>query len=269
MALMEIPGAQLHYRVAGEGEPLLMIRGYGSHLGWWDPRFLDELRLDFTLILYDHRGTGRSRHEGGEYTIARLADDASALLEGLGLKKVHVFGLSLGGMVAQELALRHPNRVRVLVLGATNCGGHKAVPPDPEVAGLLLARARSGGEMGEEWMRAVFTPEFVRENPGAVEAYRKRAAVLPTPPHILGLQVRAVSSFDTWDRLPRITHPTWIVHGERDVIVPPANALVLRMRIPWSCPVILPGLGHDFPAQDPSYSSWIMRGILRCDSWNL
>jgi len=66
MALMQVPGARLHYRVAGEGEPLLMIRGYGSHLGWWDPRFLDELRRDFTLILYDHRGTGRSRHEEGE-----------------------------------------------------------------------------------------------------------------------------------------------------------------------------------------------------------
>jgi len=269
MALIEVPGARLHYRLAGEGEPLLMIRGYGSHLGWWDPLFLRELQQRFTLALYDHRGTGRSRHEEGDYTIPGLADDAAALLKGLGIKKAYVFGLSLGGMVAQEFALRHPHLINVLVLGATNCGGENAVLPAPEVVKLLLSRAEGGGEISEEWMHAVFTPEFVRKNPGAVKAYQERAAVLPTPTDILGLQVQAVSSFYTWDRLPQVTVPTWILHGEMDVIVPPPNAFILRMRIPWASALILPGLGHDFPAQDPLYSSWILKAILPSDSWNI
>ena len=268
MALLDVPGAQLHYRLAGEGEPLLMIRDYGSHLEWWDPLFVRELQQRFTLVLYDHRGTGRSRHEGGDYTLPRLADDAAALLEGLGIKKANVFGLSMGGMVAQELALRYPHLIKVLVLGATNCGGEYAVHPAPEVVSLLASRAEGGGEMSEEWMHAVFTPEFVTKNPGAVKAYQERAAVLPTPTDILGLQVQAVSSFNTWDRLPQVSMPTWILHSERDVIVPPPNAFILRLRIPLASALILPGLGHDFPAQDPLYSSWIIKAILPSESWD-
>lgn len=268
---MKVQDGEIHYRLLGEGPPLLMMRGYGSHLGWWDPAFLDGLKERFTLVLYDHRGTGSSRHLCGEYTIPLLADDAAALIENLAYDKVLVFGISMGGMVAQELALRHPGRIRVLVLAATSCGGDRTVPPAPAVMKLLLSRAGGdqAGGIGMDWLEAVFTPEFVRKCPDAVQAYLDRANQLPTPPAVMEMQAKAVSSFSSWDRLPSITCPTWILHGERDSIVPVPNAFVLQAGIPWGRAVILPGLGHDFPAQDPLYSSFIVKGVLLCDTWNL
>lgn len=270
MPFMRVPGARIHYVVEGAGEPLLMIRGYGSHLGWWEPSFRRALAERFSLILYDHRGTGESVHEGGDYTVAVLANDAVALLRGLGIGKARVFGLSMGGMVAQEIALREPELVDTLVLGATHCGGDKAVPPEPEVMRILLARAElaSGSELPAEWVDAVFTPGYAREDPEAVAAYLERAAALPTPPEIVRLQALAVAAFDSWERLPSIAVPTWILHGERDAIVPPRNALVLESRIPFARAVFLPGTGHDFTAQNPRYAAWLLIGMLCCDSWN-
>ncbi len=270
MALIEVPGGELYCEVAGSGEPLLLIRGYGSHLGWWEPEFLQALRERFTLVLYDHRGTGWSSHREGDYTIARLADDAAALLSSLGIENARVFGLSMGGMVAQEIALRHPGLTSVLVLGATNCGGERTVAPAPEVIKILLARAdaSTAGEVGRDWLEAVFTPAFVRENPDAVAAYLERAEVLPTAPEVVRLQAEAVAAFSSWDRLPGISVPTWILHGELDSIVPPANARLLEGRIPFARTVFLPGMGHDFTAQNPRYAAWLLTGMLCCDSWN-
>lgn len=264
MPLMEVPGGSINYAVEGSGEPLLMIRGYGSHLGWWEPSFKAALKERFSLILYDHRGTGRSVHGEGEYTIARLADDAAALLAGLGVDEARLFGLSMGGMVAQEVALRHPALPSVLVLGATHCGGERVVMPSPEVARILLARADLAESEGvrEEWLEAVFTPGFAGENPEAAAAYLERAAVLPVPPEVVRLQAAAVAAFDSWDRLPDIRTPTWVLHGELDSIVPPANARVLEERIPFARAVFLPELGHDFTAQDPRYSARLLTGML-------
>ncbi len=264
MPFLELPDAVIHYQVEGEGEPILLIRGYGSHLGWWHPDFIAALRTHFSLILYDHRGTGKSRHAGGEYSIPVLAGDAFKVLDELGEEKAIVFGHSMGGMVAMEMALDHPERVKGLILGATHCGGAEMVPPSEEVMAVLLSRAEAAGTGGinEEWLRLAFTPEFVRSNPRAVEAYLARAVSSPTPPEIMRLQAEAISSFSVWGRLPHIKVPTWILQGKEDAVVPRENTEILAERIPGARVTYLSGLGHDFPAQEPVYSAGVILAIL-------
>ena len=264
MPTLEVPGAEINYEINGSGEPLLTIRGIGSHLGWWDPEFRAALQERFFLVLYDHRGTGGSVHKAGEYTIPLLADDAAALLRGLGIEKAHVFGISLGGMVAQEIVLRHPQVVKTLVLGCTHCGGERVIWPSPEVLQIVLSRAQeeSDGKVDQDWLKAAFTPEFVQENPDAIAGYVDRAADRPTPPDIYRLQAMAGAAFDSWEWLPSIATPTWILHGERDAIMPPENPFILEERTPFARLVLLPSMGHDFAVQNPFYSAWLLTGIL-------
>lgn len=261
MPAAAVPGAVIHYEAEGEGPPLLLMRGYGSHSGWWEPSFLQALRERFRVIVYDHRGTGLSEHLRGDYTIRVLADDAACLLACLDAGPAHVFGLSMGGMVAQELALDYPARVDRLVLGATHCGGRRVVMPPPEVASLLASRS-GGTEVSDEWLRTVFSPGFSWRCVEATRAYLARAAVRPVPPEVVRLQAGAVAAFDTWERLPGICAPTLVLHGEYDLIVPSANARVLGERIPGARVVVLKGMGHDFTVQDPRGTASLLTSFL-------
>jgi pimeloyl-ACP methyl ester carboxylesterase len=123
MPTFSVDGSDLYYERRGSGEPLLLVQGTTGHSLHWGEPFLTALERDFELVLYDHRGVGRSASHDGPFTIADLAGDADALLEGLGIERAHVLGISMGGMVAQELALGAPERVWTLTLGCTYCGG--------------------------------------------------------------------------------------------------------------------------------------------------
>src|ERR1700681_3830122 len=134
---------ELDYERSGSGPPLLLIMGMsGTALHWGEP-FLELLRRDFEVIAYDHRGVGESPRLEGSLTIAQLAEDASGLLTALGLDSAHVLGISMGGMVAQELALAHPEQVRTLALGCTWACGPTATQRDPEVLQHLTEAMRS------------------------------------------------------------------------------------------------------------------------------
>src|SRR5213080_5282891 len=140
-----INGVRIHYNEAGEGEPLLLIMGYGMPGEAW----LGSLPFlgGFRAIYYDNRGTGLSDRPGGPYTIVQMADDAAGLLDRLGIDDAHVYGVSMGGMIAQELALRHPEKVRSLVLGCTMCGGEHSTMCEPEILEELIAVSGGMGTM--------------------------------------------------------------------------------------------------------------------------
>jgi len=131
-----IDGVNIHYDEAGEGEPLLLIMGYGMPGDAW----LGSLPFlgGFRCVYFDNRGTGRSDKPDGPYTIDRMAEDAAGLLDHLGIARTHVYGVSMGGMIAQELALRHPEKIRSLALGCTLCGGEHSTMAEPQIIEELI-----------------------------------------------------------------------------------------------------------------------------------
>jgi 3-oxoadipate enol-lactonase len=227
---------RLHYVQRGAGEPILLIQGLGGEVVQWGEAFLRRLERQFTVTAYDHRGIGRSpRLEAGApaFSIPDLADDAAALLDHLGTGTTHVLGLSMGGMVAQELALRHPGRLRTLTLAATFVGGERTLRTYPPLVQALAAPLLRGAGAPKALAGMVATQ--ARQWGVARDEATLRA--------ILG-QLGAIGTHDTHDRLGRVAIPTLVLHGERDPAVPVANARILAEAIPGARLEVLAGAGH-------------------------
>src|SRR5581483_9471957 len=165
-------GVRLHYEVQGQGEPLLMVMGLGGSSAAWPPTLIDELARSFRVIIYDNRGTGLSDKPDAPYSLEMFAADAIALLDHLKIQRTHVFGVSMGGMISQELALRYAPRLQTLTLGCTTFGGKQAVPPPPESIKLLTAPRDGASE--EEIIRRGwplgYTATFIRDHRDLLEA---------------------------------------------------------------------------------------------------
>ena len=251
---------ELLYERSGAGEPLLLIMGLsGTRLTWGEP-FLEALRADFEVVVYDHRGIGGSAEVTEDFTIADLADDAAGLLDALGWESAHVAGISMGGMVAQELALRHPERVRTLVLGCTYAGGEGALltPPD---TWQRLAEAWTSRDR-ERALRAGWEVNVSAAFAGDDDQYaefRRRALEAPARLPIIMAQARAVGGHDTSARLERIGAPTLVVHGTEDAMLPASNAERIAGRIPRARLELLDGVGHLFFWEQPERSAALVR----------
>jgi len=245
-------------REAREGPELpdavLLIMGLGATIEWWH-RLRPAIAARFRTILFDNRGVGRSEVPPPPYSIAQMADDAAAVLDGAGLASAHVVGASMGGYIAQELVLRHSSRVRSLVLGCTSCGGRDAVPADAEVRAALSARATMSREEAM-WLMAPYT--FDAGTPREViegEFARRLTATVNNDGFFAQLQ--AIREWGgTLARLKQIAVATLVIHGETDRLVPPQNARILAEAIPNARLVMLPHASHIFftdqfePARD-------------------
>jgi 3-oxoadipate enol-lactonase len=256
-------GPTLNYVRRGSGEPMLLIQGMsGNHLSWGEP-FLTELERDFDLVAYDHRGVGKSSRVTDPFTIGDLADDAAAVLDALGWDSAHVVGISMGGMVAQELALRHPQRVRTLTLGCTYCGGEGSALTSNEVF-AKLAEAMMSGDRD----RAIATSYEINISPGygadqsAYGTFYEMATALPTPVPVIMLQAQAVQSHDTLGRLGEIVVPTLVIHGTVDEMLPYSNAVLIAARIPRAQLVTLEDVGHMFWWEQPERSAQAIRELV-------
>ncbi|HVL30649.1 MAG TPA: alpha/beta fold hydrolase [Solirubrobacteraceae bacterium] len=260
MATVTIDGTELFYERRGAGEPLLLIQGLGGHSLHWGDRFLDALEESFEVVVYDHRGAGRSAALGGELTIAGLADDAAALLDALEVGSAHVAGISMGGMVAQELALTHPERVRTLTLGCTFPGGPEATMTDMAVVGALAEAVLSGDP--ERAVRAgydvMLAPEYAAD-PDNYARYSRVAAQYPAPVGLLMAQLQAVVGHDASERLAQIGVPTLVVHGTADRLMSPVNGKLLARLIPGARLELLEGAGHMFFWEQPERSAQLVR----------
>jgi 3-oxoadipate enol-lactonase len=264
MPTASVNGHDLHYEQRGEGEPLLLIMGMsGTHLTWGEP-FLQLLERDFRVTIYDHRGVGKSARTDPGYSIADLADDAAGLLGELGLESAHVLGISMGGMVAQELALRHPQRVRTLTLGCTYSGGEGSALTTPEVGQRLVASMQSGDRE-----RALRTGWEVNVSKGFAAdaeqfaAFRQAALDLPVPVPVIMGQMQAIGGHDTLARLGELTVPTLVIHGTEDQMLPVANARLIADRIPGAALEIFDGVGHLFWVEEPERSADLIRAHAR------
>jgi pimeloyl-ACP methyl ester carboxylesterase len=211
----------------------------------------------FRAIYFDNRGTGHSEAPDGPYTISQMADYAAGILGHLQIERTHVYGISMGGMIAQELALRHPHKVQSLVLGCTTCGGEHSTLGDPEVIATLFEVIQGMADADPQtWidlqLPILFPREWLAANPGVRDALLTLAPLLPpTRPETAQNAIAGVFGWTTYDRLPSLSAPTLIMHGDHDVIIPVQNAYVLKERIPGAQLHIVAGAGHGYPAQEP------------------
>ena len=246
MATVKANGIEIYYEVHGAGEPLLLIMGLGANASNWEMQ-IDDFAREYQVIAFDNRGAGRSEKPMEPYSIHQMAEDAAALMEELGIHSAHVFGMSMGGMIAQELALRHGDRVRALVLGATMAGGPGATLPDAAMMQQWLALAQlPPAQAIERGLTFLYSEEYAAVHRDRLVQGALARWELMAPPHALQKQVMAVIAFNTHGRLQDIHHPTLVLHGTNDKIIPFPNSDVLASNIPGARRVAYPGMGHGF-----------------------
>jgi pimeloyl-ACP methyl ester carboxylesterase len=254
---------QLYYEEHGRGEPLLLIMGLGaSTLSWAEqiPAFAREFRV----IAFDNRGAGRSDKPDGHYSIALFAEDTAGLMDALAIDAAHVYGQSMGGFIAQELALRHPQRVRTLVLGSTSCGGRHAVAGSPENLAIFGSiNALTPQQAAEKGLPLLYSEEFIARQRGALIERSLREAELRPPPDAFGRQVQAAIRHNSFDRLADIRCPCLVITGSDDKIVPADNSLVLTQQIPHAELAVLPDAGHGYLMEKAEESNAIVSDFLR------
>lgn len=237
---------RIYYELNGEGEPLLLIRGLGSTCDGFTAQ-VEGLSPHFRVISFDNRCVGRSDQPQEPFTIADMADDTAALMDALGLDSAHVFGVSLGGMVAQELVLRHPTRVRRLALGCTHAGPRTA-RRSPEWAIRLFNESRDmpRADALRHSIPILFAKNTIKERPEFIDETLAVMANNNQPKSSYLLQLGAVMQHDTIDRLAQITHPTLVLTGTEDALVDPGNSRQIAERIPGARLVEFEGTGHVF-----------------------
>jgi pimeloyl-ACP methyl ester carboxylesterase len=249
---------EMHYEERGAGKALLLVPGIPAIASDW-ASIAEPLSRSRRVIAYDNRGSGASTTTPAPYTTAQLAADAVALLDALELERAHVFGMSLGGMIAQELALDHPERVRTLTIGASFCGGSEGTLMAREDLELLGAAYASGER--EQVLRAMWeinlSPGFRAED-SRFQAFAEMASKLPAPRPVVMQQMQACAAHDTSRRLRRISVPTLVIHGTEDRLLRVTNGRQIARLIP--APLVeMEGVGHLFWWEQPERSAELVR----------
>ena len=241
-------GTRIYWEQDGAGDPVLLIMGLGYAHDMWH-RTRPVLAEHFQLTLFDNRGVGKSDVPLGPYSIPQMAADAAAVLDDAGIAEAHVFGVSMGGMIAQEFALTYPSRVKRLVLGCTACGGAKAVRADPEVNNVLFARGDMAPKAAvEAAVPYIYDASTPRERIDEDLAIRLR--VMPTKEAYMA-QLYGILGWESFDRLPAIKAPTLVIHGQNDRLVPPGNGQLIAEQIPGARFVLLTHASHLFTTDQP------------------
>jgi len=248
-------GIEIYYEEHGSGEPLLLIMGWAGNAATWSPQ-IPGLAERYRVIAFDNRGVGRTDAPDEPYSSRQMADDAVGLLDALQVRRAHVFGISLGGMIAQELALAYPERVGALVLGCTSPGGSGAA-----------GSARLKDEIGDfqqlsenglpdlqwfsEFLKRLFTDEALARSESNLQDFVLSLIRFPPTPHGMRNQSLAVTAHDAYDRLPQIRHPALVITGDADSLIDPENSTILAERIPNAALRVFANLKHAFHLERP------------------
>ena len=245
----------IYYEEHGSGEPLLLIMGWGGNAAGWKPQ-IPGLADVFRVIALDNRGTCRSSAPEGPYSIAQMAEDTAGLLDALEIPQAHVFGISMGGMIAQELALAHPEKVGALILGCTTAGGDQAAGAEQLRSEIADFRQTDDSKaMDLEWfagfLKRLWTDEALIQSDEYLQDFVLALIRFPPPLHGLRSQAAAIAAHDSYDRLPQIRCPTLVITGDEDSLIDPRNSDTIAERIPNAERHIFPGLKHAFHLERP------------------
>lgn len=264
MKIARIGEVDINYEVFGEGIPVLLIMGLGGRGDSWTPLSQALASRGFMAIQYDNRDVGwSSLFTGREYEVSDMAADAVGLLDHLGVEKAHLVGISMGGMIGQEVLLRYPSRIDRAVLMATGPGGRNAVPPPPEVFMALAARDGEPAAMVRTMYTTITAPGFAGANAALIDLAVEAALQKPVAPDAFARQLSAVMRWAAWERLQNITTPTLVIHGDADSLVPHANGVIIAERIPGAKLLTLPGVGHLIPLEAPAATLRAVESFLR------
>ena len=248
------------YKMFGKGEVLLLIPGSSMTMDEWEPNVINRLASNHTLIVFDNRGIGKTTAGNKTWSIEQFANDTAGLLDALKIEKpVDVLGFSLGGFIAQELTLMHPQKVTKLILYATSCGGKATIPP--QISPTAMKSMMSGNASKDTFLSGLFPKEWIKAN----TPYVQKFISLMTLPPKESIQHQAEVSLN-WkgicDMLSRITKPTLIITGKDDVTSPAPNSLILAQKIPGAWLAQIQGGGHGAMYQYPDIFSRIVLTFL-------
>ncbi|MFX1571109.1 MAG: alpha/beta fold hydrolase [Promethearchaeota archaeon] len=243
MPIIKVNDINMYFETHGEGFPLFMIMGLSCDVNWWTPEIIDATAQNFKTIVFDNRGIGRSDKPRMAYSIKMFAEDTIGLMNALNIEKAHILGLSMGGFIAQEIALSYPERIERLVLCCTHCGGAKAITPSNEAMNFLLNPPKEPIEFVNSFIPLLFTKGFIESNPDFIESYKQRMSRIPFNLRLYRRQLQAMG-FNAARRLKKINIPTLILNGKEDILVPPGNAEILAKGIPNAKKVILENTAH-------------------------
>lgn len=248
-SFVEVDGRKLAYDEVSPPNPrgaILLLTGLGAkRYGWY--KQLDEFGRYYRTIALDHRDISDSDPFEEAYTTADMADDAAAALRALGVQRASVIGISLGGFVALQFAIRHPDQLDKLVLVSTSAGGSVHVQPSQEIAALLAPGSRENiepGELAKRTYSAITGPGYAANHPQAIDNFAGIARYRPVQRAAYTRQLQSALSHDATQQLAQITAPTLVIHGDADPLVPPANGDYLAKHIPGAQHIVYHNVGH-------------------------
>jgi pimeloyl-ACP methyl ester carboxylesterase len=264
---VEVDGVQIICRAIGRGPPLLVLNGFAATSADWDPSFIDRLASCHELILLNNRGIGGSTDDGQSFDIGKLAEDAAHVITTLGFERTSVMGWSMGGFIAQALAVEHPDRFDKLILLSTDSGGTDADLASPAVWSRLIDISGTPHEQARRLVSLLF-PSGVAES-----FYRDFGDVIAGARAQLSAELlkRQAAAMDDWhgngvaNRLQQIRMPVFIATGTEDIVIPPSNALKLVNTIPGAWLAQFPRSGHAFMAQYPEAVAELINSFLAFD----
>ena len=249
MPFVDVGDARIHYKLTGPagGEPVVLVMGLGMDMSGWDAMM--PFLKDYRVLRVDNRGAGRSDAPDIPYSIPGMARDTIAVMDAAGIDSAHVYGASLGSMIAQEIALSHRDRVRTLILGCPS-PGVVSVPGSPGILQLMLSRQRYSQE---EMFRRAAPYLFHRalEDPAALEAALLQRTAAPMSPVGYRRQLQAVTRWSSLRRLPFLRVPTLVIHGDSDRLIPTINGRLIARMVRGARLHIIKGAGHVYSVDAP------------------
>jgi pimeloyl-ACP methyl ester carboxylesterase len=266
-ATIAVDGAKIVFRSIGKGPPLVVLNGFGATNADWDPSFINRLAVSNHLILLNNRGIGGSTDDGQSFDIARLADHTARVIENLGIERANVMGWSMGGFIAQALALKQPGRIGKLVLLSTDPGGVEADFASPGVWSELIDTSGTPNEQARRLLFLLFPSDVAKS------FYRGFGEIVGVARAQLSVELlnRQAAAMDAWHRKSAATEsrkiciPVLVAAGTEDIVIPPSNALKLANAIPGAWLAQFPHGGHAFMAQYPRALAQLINTFLVCD----
>lgn len=257
---VQVDDIEIAYKIFGRGYPIVLIMGFSGTMDMWEPHVLGALSSRYKVIVFDNRGIGESTATDKKFSIELFADDTAGLLDALGIKKAHILGWSMGTNIAQELALRYPDKVNKLILYAADPGGKECIQPDKPLE-MVTDTSGTLHDREERVVKVLFPDEWRKIHPDIREYFP-----FPKERSLIGNVNRQAQAMNEWQgsysRLGQIKCPTLLITGAADVIPPPINSFIMGEKISGAWVIQIEGGGHGLMYQYPEDFSRVILAFL-------